>query len=142
MISIQLIQCIELDIISNDKEVIQRIYKIRSRENSKQLTILILSKNIAEKIVEFSSYLEKMVQKICRYIDLILKLTNEKIKPSLNVTDKITDRVPNYSGTLELLKNCKILIETSTNNSKTDPFRNPNEYMKISKSSMFSKMTE
>lgn len=111
-----------------DKEAIQRIYKIKSRESSKQFPILVFSKNIAEKIVEFDSYSEKIAQKIWPGpLTLILKLTDEKIKSSLNVTDKIAVRVPNHSCTLELLKKCKLVIGTSANISGTGPFRNPKE---------------
>lgn len=111
-----------------NKEAIQRIYKIKSRERLKQLPILVYSKKIAEKIVEFDNYSEKIAQKIWPGpLTLILKLTDEKIKSSLNVTDKIAVRVPNHPCTLELLKKCKLLIGTSANISGTGSFQNPKE---------------
>jgi len=111
-----------------NKEAIQRIYKIKSRESSKQLPILAFSKKIVEKIVEFDRDSEKIAQKVWPGpLTLILKLTDEKIKSSLNMADKIAVRVPNHQCTLELLKKCELIIGTSANISGTGPFRNPKE---------------
>lgn len=60
-------------------------------------------------------------------LTLILKLTDEKIKSALNVTDKIAVRVLNHPCTLELLKKRKLIIGTSVNISGTYQFRNPKE---------------
>lgn len=60
-------------------------------------------------------------------LTLILKLTDEKIKSSLNVTDKITIRVLNHPGTLKLLKKYKLIIGTSVDISGTGQFKNPKE---------------
>ena len=111
-----------------NKEAIQRIYKIKSRESAKQLPILAFSKKIVEKIVEFDRNSEKIAQKVWPGpLTLILKLTDEKIKSSLNMADKIAVRVPNHQCTLELLKKCELVIGTSANISGTGPFRNPKE---------------
>ena len=111
-----------------NKEAIQRIYKIKSRESAKQLPILAFSKKIVEKIVEFDRNSEKIAQKVWPGpLTLILKLTDEKIKSSLNMADKIAVRVPNHQCALELLKKCELIIGTSANISGTGPFRNPKE---------------
>jgi len=111
-----------------NKEAIQRIYKIKSRESVKQLPILAFSKKIVEKIVEFDRNSEKIAQKVWPGpLTLILKLTDEKIKSSLNMADKIAVRVPNHQCALELLKKCELIIGTSANISGTGPFRNPKE---------------
>ena len=111
-----------------NKEAIQRIYKIKSRESVKQLPILAFSKKIVEKIVEFDRNSEKIAQKVWPGpLTLILKLTDEKIKSSLNMADKIAVRVPNHQCILELLKKCELIIGTSANISGTGPFRNPKE---------------
>jgi L-threonylcarbamoyladenylate synthase len=111
-----------------NKEAIQRIYKIKSREISKSLPILAFSKDVAVKIVEFDRYSEKIAEKIWPGpLTLILKLTDEKLKASLNGVDKIAIRVPKHQCTLELLKKCNYIIGTSANISGTGPFRNPQE---------------
>ena len=111
-----------------NKEAIKRIYKIKSREISKSLPILAFSKDVAAKIVEFDKNSEKIAQKIWPGpLTLILKLTDEKLKASLNGVDKIAIRVPKHQCTLELLKKCNYVIGTSANISGTGPFRNPEE---------------
>lgn len=111
-----------------NKESIQRIYKIKSREISKSLPILAFSKDIAAKIVEFDKDSEKIAQKVWPGpVTLILKLTDEKLKTSLNVGDKIAIRVPKHQCTLELLRECNFIIGTSANISGMGPFRNPEE---------------
>ena len=111
-----------------NKEAIKRIYKIKSREISKSLPILAFSKDVAAKIVEFDKDSEKIAQKIWPGpLTLILKLTDEKLKASLNGVDKIAIRVPKHQCTLELLKKCDFVIGTSANISGTGPFRNPQE---------------
>jgi len=81
-----------------------------------------------EKIVEFDRDSEKIAQKVWPGpLTLILKLTDEKIKSSLNMADKIAVRVPNHQCILELLKKCELIIGTSANISGTGPFRNPKE---------------
>lgn len=111
-----------------NKESIQRIYKIKSREVSKSLPILAFSKDIAAKIVEFDKDSEKIAQKVWPGpVTLILKLTDEKLKTSLNVGDKIAIRVPKHQCTLELLRECNFIIGTSANISGMGSFRNSEE---------------
>ena len=111
-----------------NKEAIQRIYKIKSREISKPLPILAFSKDVAAKIVEFDKDSEKVAKEIWPGpITLILKLTDEKLRISLNVVDKIAIRVPKNQCTIELLKKCDFVIGTSANISGAGSFRNPQE---------------
>lgn len=111
-----------------NKESIQRIYKIKSREISKSLPVLVFSKDIAAKIVEFDKDSEKIAQKVWPGpVTLILKLTDEKLKTSLNVGDKIAIRVPKHQCTLELLRECNFIIGTSANISGMGSFRNSEE---------------
>jgi L-threonylcarbamoyladenylate synthase len=109
-----------------NKEAIQRIYKIKSREVSKSLPILAFSKEVAAKIVKFDKDSEKIAQKIWPGpLTLILKLKDEKLKTSLNVVDKIAIRVPKHQCTLELLRECNFIIGTSANISGVGSFRDP-----------------
>ena len=122
-----------------DKEAIKRIYKIKSRETSKSFPILAFSKNVAAKIVEFDKNSEKIARKIWPGpLTLILKLTDEELKASLNGIDKIAIRVPKHQCTLELLKKCNFVVGTSANISGTGPFRNPQEcYQNIQNFDLF-----
>lgn len=109
-----------------NKEAIQRIYKIKSREISKSFPILAFSKEIVAKIAEFDKDSERIAQKIWPGpLTLILKLKDEKLKTSLNVIDKIAIRVPRHQCTLELLRECNFIIWTSANISGSESFRNP-----------------
>jgi L-threonylcarbamoyladenylate synthase len=109
-----------------NKEAIQKIYKIKSRESSKSLPILAFSKDVATKIAEFDKNAEKIAEKIWPGpLTLILKLTDEKLKASLNIDNKIAIRVPKHQCTLELLEKCDFLVGTSANISGMGPFRNP-----------------
>lgn len=111
-----------------NKEAIQKIYKIKSRESSKSLPILAFSKEVATKIAEFDKNAEKIAEKIWPGpLTLILKLTDEKLKASLNIDNKIAIRVPKHQCTLELLEKCDFLVGTSANISGMGPFRNPEE---------------
>lgn len=111
-----------------NKEAIQKIYKIKSRESSKSLPILAFSKEVATKIAEFDKNAEKIAEKIWPGpLTLILKLTDEKLKASLNIDSKIAIRVPKHQCTLELLEKCDFLVGTSANISGMGPFRNPEE---------------
>jgi len=111
-----------------NKEAIKKIYKIKSREISKSLPILAFSKDVAAKIVEFDKNSEKIAQKMWPGpLTLILKLTDKKLKTSLNGVDKIAIRVPKHQCTINLLEKCNFIIGTSANISGTGPFRNPQE---------------
>lgn len=111
-----------------NKEAIKKIYKIKSRESSKSLPILAFSKGVATKIAEFDKNAEKIAEKIWPGpLTLILKLTDEKLKASLNIDNKIAIRVPKHQCTLELLEKCNFLVGTSANISGMGPFRNPEE---------------
>lgn len=109
-----------------NKEAIQRIYKIKSREISKSFPILAFSKEIVTKIAEFDKDSERIAQKIWPGpLTLILKLKDEKLKTSLNIIDKIAIRVPRHQCTLELLRECNFIIGTSANISGSGSFRDP-----------------
>ena len=58
---------------------------------------------------------------------MILKISDDKIKESLNLDKKIAIRVPNHQCTLNLLKKCNYLIGTSANISGNSSYTNPND---------------
>ena len=48
-------------------------------------------------------------------LTLVLKIKDEKLKETMNLSDKIAVRVPDNKCILSLLKECKLLIGTSAN---------------------------
>jgi len=114
-----------------NKTSVKKIYEIKSRNILKSLPILTSSIETAEKIVCFDKISKKIVEKFWPGpLTLILKVTDEKIKESLNLENKIAIRVPNHKCTLELLKKCDFLVGTSANVSGSLPHTNPEKCMK------------
>ncbi len=111
-----------------NKDSVRKIYEIKSRDISKPFPVLVYSKEIAERIAFFDEFTKKIVERFWPgKLTIILKLTDENLKRSLNVTDKIAIRVPNHKCTLELLKKCNFLVGTSANISGQSSFTNPDE---------------
>ncbi len=114
-----------------NKESVKKIYKIKSRNISKSVPILAYSKELAARIVHFDDFTKKIIEKFWPGpLTIILKLTDKKLKESLNLKNKIAIRVPNHKCTLELLKKCNYLVGTSANISGCSPYTNPDECFK------------
>ncbi len=111
-----------------NKDSVRKIYEIKSRDISKPFPVLVYSKGIAEKIAFFDEFTKKIVERFWPgTLTIILKLIDEDLKRSLNVTDKIAIRVPDHKCTLELLKKCNFLVGTSANISGHSSFTNPDK---------------
>ncbi len=114
-----------------NKASIEKIYKIKSRDITKSVPVLTYSIETAEKIAQFDQLTKKIVKKFWPGpLTIILKVTDEKIKKSLNLENKIAIRVPDHKCTLELLKKCNYLVGTSANISGDLPYTNPKECLK------------
>jgi len=114
-----------------NKESVKKVYNLKSREFSKPFPILVDSKETAKKIVEFDEITEKITEKFWPGpLTIILKLTDNKLKKSLNLEEKIAIRIPNNKCTLKLLKKCNFLVGTSANISNQKSFSDPNECLK------------
>ncbi len=114
-----------------NKNSVRKIYEIKSRNILNPFPVLVYSKDIAKRIVFFDKIAEKIVERFWPGpLTIILKLTDENLKKSLNLTDKIAVRVPNHKCTLELLKKCNFLVGTSANISGHSSFTNPDECFK------------
>ena len=114
-----------------NKASIEKIYKIKSRYITKSVPILTYSIETAERIAQFDQLTKKIVKKFWPGpLTVILKVTDEKIKKSLNLENKIAIRVPDHKCTLELLKKCNYLVGTSANISGDLPYTNPKECLK------------
>ena len=114
-----------------NKESVEKIYKIKSRDIKKSVPVLTYSIETAKKIVEFDQFTEKIVEKFWPGpLTVILKITDKKIKESLNLENKIAIRVPDHKCTLELLKKCNFLVGTSANISGDLPYTDPEKCLK------------
>jgi L-threonylcarbamoyladenylate synthase len=114
-----------------NKEAVEKIYKIKSRDIKKSVPVLTYSIETAKKIVEFDQFTEKIVEKFWPGpLTVILKVKDKKIKESLNLENKIAIRVPDHKCTLELLKKCNFLVGTSANISGDLPYTDPEECLK------------
>jgi len=114
-----------------NRDSVRKIYEIKSRDVSKPFPVLVYSEEIAERIAFFDEFSKKIAERFWPGpLTIILKLTDEDLKESLNVKDKIAIRVPNHKCTLELLKKCNFLVGTSANISGHSSFTNPDECFK------------
>ena len=122
-----------------NKNAVEKIYKMKSREKSKPLPVLIYSKGAAKSIVSFDKDSEKLADKFWPgSLTLILKIRDEKLKESMNLGEKIAIRIPNNKCTLELLKKCKFITGTSANISGQESFIDPDKcYQNISGFDLF-----
>jgi L-threonylcarbamoyladenylate synthase len=97
----------------------------------KSLPVLTYSIETAEKIVEIDQFTKKILKKFWPGpLTVILKVTDKKIKESLNLENKIAIRIPDHKCTLELLKKCNFLVGTSANISGNLPYTDPEECLK------------
>ena len=114
-----------------NKSAVKKIYQIKKREYSKPFPILGYSKNELSRIAEFNEKHEKIITKFWPGpLTIVTKIKDEQIKSSMTIQDKIAVRVPNNECTLNILKNCKLLIGTSANISGTEPFLDPQQCQK------------
>ncbi|MDE1727185.1 MAG: threonylcarbamoyl-AMP synthase [Thaumarchaeota archaeon] len=99
----------------NSKSV-RMIYRIKGREESKQLPVLGFSISEISKIAIFDDLSKKIAAKFWPGpLTLLLDIKEQKIAESLGLDKKIAVRVPNHPCTLDLLKECRLLVGTSAN---------------------------
>ena len=97
-------------------KAIKRIYQIKERDEKKSLPVLGYSKYELDKIVFFDEKSSKLADRFWPgKLTLVLKIKDEKLKETMNLSDKIAVRVPDNKCILSLLKECKLLIGTSAN---------------------------
>ena len=110
---------------------VKKIYEIKSRSEIKALPVLAYSLDIVKQITSIDKFTEKIIKKYWPGpLTLILKLTDEKLKKSLNLENKIAVRIPDSKCTLKLLEKCKLLVGTSANISGNSSYTNPDECIK------------
>jgi len=111
-----------------NKDAINKIYKIKGREATKQLPILGYSKKEIKEIAYFDENSEKISDKFWPGpLTLILKVKDKKIEETLGLQGKIAVRVPNHPCVQSLLEKCKLLVGTSANFSGQPSFNDSKE---------------
>ena len=114
----------------NEKSV-EKIYEIKSRDIAKQVPVLAYSIETASKVCHIDKFTKKIAQKFWPGpLTIILKVTDENLKRTLRLKDKIAIRVPNHRCTLKLLEKCDFLVGTSANISGCPPHTDPEECFK------------
>jgi len=109
---------------------VKKIYKIKSREKTKSLPVLAYSLDIVKEIARVDTFTEKIMKKYWPGpLTLILELTDEKLKKSLKLDNKIAVRIPDSKHTLKL-KKCGLLVGTSANISGNPSSTDPKECLK------------
>ena len=122
-----------------NKKSVEKIYQIKQRPKTKPFPILAYSIEAASEIVEFDKDSKKIADKFWPGpLTLILKLKDEKLKVSLNLSEKIAIRVPNNQCLQNLLKSSKFLIGTSANLSGENAFTKSEEcYQRLKEFDIF-----
>ena len=114
-----------------NQNAVKKIYEIKSRTQLKSLPVLAYSLDIVKEIVLIDKFTEKIIEKYWPGpLTLILELTDQKLKKSLNLGNKIAVRIPDSKCTLKLLEKCRLLVGTSANISGNSSYTNPNECIK------------
>src|SRR6476660_1837150 len=104
-------------------KAVEAIYRIKKREESKNLPVLGYSKKEISKIAIFDKLSNKIADNFWPGpVTLVLKLKDNKINESMKLDGKIAVRVPNNPCALSLLKECKIIVGTSANYSGNPSF--------------------
>ena len=114
-----------------NENAVKKIYKIKSRTKLKSLPVLAYSLDIIKQIALIDEFTEKIIEKYWPGpLTLILELTDQKLKKSLNLGNKIAVRIPDSKCTLKLLEKCRLLVGTSANISGNSSYTNPNDCIK------------
>ena len=110
---------------------VRKIYEIKSRTELKSLPVLAYSLDVVKEIALIDEFTEKIIEKYWPGpLTLILELTDQKLKKSLNLGNKIAVRIPDSKCTLKLLEKCRLLVGTSANISGNSSYTNPDECIK------------
>ena len=107
---------------------IKKIYEIKSREISKPFPVLTYSRQLAEQIAHFDKITREIADRFWPGpLTMIVRVTDNKLRESLGLNNKIAIRIPDHRCTLDLLEKCNFIIGTSANISGEISFTNPDE---------------
>lgn len=105
-----------------NEEAVKKIYKIKGRQESKQLPVLGFSIFEISKIAVFNELSRRLASKFWPGpLTLILPVKEEKIARTLGLDKKIAVRMPDNPCVMGLLSKCKLLVGTSANRSGQPP---------------------
>ena len=114
-----------------DESAVQRIYRIKQRQQKKPLPVLAFSTDELEKIAVLDSRAQKIAKRFWPgQVTMILWIKDVRLKRSLRIQDKIAVRVPDGSCIRSILKRCRLLVGTSANPSGTRSFVDPKDCVK------------
>ncbi|MDX1595433.1 MAG: L-threonylcarbamoyladenylate synthase [Nitrosopumilaceae archaeon] len=114
-----------------NENAVQKIFKLKNREQDKSLPVLAMSLDSALKIAKFDRNSKKLAEKFWPgNLTLILPITDMKLKKSMNLEKKIAIRVPKNDWLLEVLKKCEYIVGTSANISGQKSFTDPQQCYK------------
>ena len=98
-----------------NKNSIAKIFELKKRDGTKRFPILGVSKKELEKIVEFTTDAEKIVEKFWPgQITLLLPIRKE-VSNKIENNGKLAVRVPGNECVLSILEHCKLIVGTSAN---------------------------
>ncbi|MDE1862901.1 MAG: threonylcarbamoyl-AMP synthase [Thaumarchaeota archaeon] len=108
-----------------NQDAVRKIYKIKGREESKQLPVLGYSFSEVAKIAVFDDLSLRIASRFWPGpLTLVLPVKGGEISRSLGMDKKIAVRVPDHPCLLQLLRICGLLIGTSANRSGQPPATN------------------
>ena len=109
-----------------DQKAVDRIYRVKKRDEAKPLPVLGYSKQVLENIVKFDEITDRIADKFWPgQLTIVLPLKDDRLKKLSGSQDNLAVRVPNNKCTLSLLKECKLIVGTSANISGNKPFTDP-----------------
>jgi len=97
------------------KNSVTKIYELKKRVGEKKFPILGISKAELEKIVEFTPYAEKIVEKFWPGQITVLLPIRKEVSKKIENNGKLAVRVPENECVLSILKHCKLIVGTSAN---------------------------
>lgn len=111
-----------------DWSAVQRIYRIKRREQKKPLPVLAYSIDDLEGIVEMNPNSRKIAERFWPgQVTMVLGLKDPDLGRALGIEDKIAVRVPGGECVRRILEKCRLLVGTSANLSGAKPFVDPRE---------------
>ena len=108
------------------KGSVDRIYRAKSRDASKPLPLLVRSVEEAEEIASLDGTTRKIVERFWPgALTVIVGITDERLRESLMLRDKVAVRMPDSGCALRILRETGCLVGTSANISGGEPFVDP-----------------
>ena len=109
-----------------DQKAVNRIYRVKKRDEVKPLPVLGYSKQVLENIVKFDEITDRIADKFWPgQLTIVLPLKDDKLKQISGGSATLAVRVPNNKCILSFLKECKLIVGTSANISGKKPFTDP-----------------